>query len=89
MAALFRLIDSKRPTLLFDEVDGIFNKKGPDGAEDIRKGPELGVRRRQEGLALGHPENELQASTVYCPKALAGLNHLPNSLGRTGRSRSR
>jgi hypothetical protein len=34
--SLFRLIEAKRPTLLIDEVDGIFGKKQSDTAEDIR-----------------------------------------------------
>ena len=80
MAALFRLIDSKRPTLLFDEVDGIFNKKNSDGAEDIRKILNSGYAADKKVWRCVGPKNELQSFNVYCPKALAGLNHLPNTL---------
>src|SRR5690349_6857309 len=66
-AALFRLVDTQRPTLLFDEIDGVFAKKNSDGAEDIRKILNSGYRADKKVYRCVGPKNELQAFQVYCP----------------------
>jgi hypothetical protein len=79
-AALFRLIDKRRPTLLFDEVDGVFAKKASDSAEDLRKVLNSGYRKGKKVFRIGGHSHEIQEFDVYCPKALAGLRELPGTL---------
>jgi hypothetical protein len=80
-AALFRLIHERHPTLLLDEVDGVFGKKGSEAAEDHRKILNSGYRVGKRVFRCGGKNNtELQEFDVYCPKALAGLNEIPGTL---------
>jgi 5S rRNA maturation endonuclease (ribonuclease M5) len=78
--SLFRLIDERRPTLLYDEVDGVFGKKNNDGTEDIRKVLNSGYRAGKRVFRCVPPTNELREFNVYCPKALASINDLPGTL---------
>jgi Protein of unknown function (DUF3631) len=80
-AALFRLVSERRPTLLYDEVDGVFAKKNSDSGEDIRKILCSGYRQGKVVWRVGGPQrNELQEFDPFCPKALAGLGALPGTL---------
>jgi hypothetical protein len=80
-AALFRFIEASRPTLLIDEVDGIFGKKNNDGSEDIRKVLNSGYRAGKRVIRMGGPRHdEIHTFDPYCPKALAGLRELPSTL---------
>jgi hypothetical protein len=80
-AALFRLIEKHHPTLLLDELDGVFGKKGSDAAEDHRKILNSGYRAGKRVFRCGGKNNtELLTFDVYCPKALAGLNEIPGTL---------
>jgi putative DNA primase/helicase len=78
--ALFRVIDKRRPTLLIDEVDGIFAKRHSDSAEDLRKVLNSGYKKDKRVLRIGGHSHEIQEFDVYCPKALAGLKELPGTL---------
>jgi hypothetical protein len=80
-ASLFRFIEARRPTLLIDEVDGIFGKKQNDGSEDIRKVLNSGYRAGKRVIRMGGPRHdEVHMFDPYCPKALAGLRELPGTL---------
>jgi hypothetical protein len=80
-AALFRLVDALKPTLLFDEVDGVFGKRNNDTTEDLRKILNSGYKAGKRVFRIGGPQrNELQEFDVFCPKALAGLKDLPGTL---------
>jgi hypothetical protein len=80
-AALYRLIEKRHPTLLLDELDGVFGKKGSDAAEDHRKLLNSGYRAGKRVFRCGGKNNtDLQEFDVYCPKALAGLNEIPGTL---------
>jgi hypothetical protein len=80
-AALFRLIEADSPTVLLDEVDGVFGKKSSDVAEDHRKLLNSGYRKGKQAIRCGGRNNtELQRFNIFCPKALAGLNELPGTL---------
>jgi hypothetical protein len=80
-AALFRFIEKRRPTLLIDEVDGIFGKKSDDRGEDIRKVLNSGYRAGKRVIRMGGPhKEEVQTFDPFCPKALAGLRELPGTL---------
>lgn len=79
-AALFRVIDSKQPTLLVDEVDALFSNKSP--REELRGILNAGYRRGAVVHRMGGSNNtSLQSFSVYCPKAFAGIgNCLPDTI---------
>lgn len=79
-AALFRVIDSKQPTLLVDEVDALFSNKSP--REELRGILNAGYRRGAVVHRMGGSNNtSLQTFSVYCPKAFAGIgNCLPDTI---------
>jgi hypothetical protein len=80
-AAIFRLIEQSRPTLLFDEVDTIFGRHGKDdGAEDLRGLLNAGHRRSATIPRCVGPTHQVQYFPVYAAVALAGLGHLPDTL---------
>lgn len=79
-AALFRLIDKAKPTVLLDEVDGVFAKKGSEAAEDHRMLLNSGYRKGKHVFrCVGH-KNEVKGFKVFCPKSLSGLHELPGTL---------
>jgi len=81
-AAIFRMIESSRPCLLFDEVDTIFGKrsKGDDSAEDLRGLLNAGHRRSATIPRCVGPTHTVQHFPVYAACALAGLGDLPDTL---------
>jgi Protein of unknown function (DUF3631) len=79
-AALFRVLDKERPTLLFDEVDAVFGRKARD-REDLRSMLNSGYRRGGKVLRMGGSNyTKLERFQVFGPKALAGLSDLPGTL---------
>jgi Protein of unknown function (DUF3631) len=82
-AALFRVIDAKAPTLLFDEVDSIFNEKARERGlrDDLRALLNAGYRRGEHVFRMGGGnKTTLEDFAVFCAKALAGLGSLPPTL---------
>jgi hypothetical protein len=79
-AVLFRLIEAKTPTLLFDEVDAVFGKKNSDSVEGIRQVLNSGYRKGKRAWRCVPPSHELKPFNVFCPKALSGLRELPGTL---------
>ncbi|MEV0570647.1 DUF3631 domain-containing protein [Dactylosporangium sp. NPDC050588] len=74
-AALFRLINEKPHTILFDEVDAIFNPKASGNYEDLRALLNSGYKR---GATVARCVGDAKAMTVqrfpvFSPVALAGL----------------
>jgi hypothetical protein len=82
LAALFRIIDLRHPTLLLDEADVIFNKRGSEGAEDIRGLLNNGYRRGKPfWRVVGEGKRmHVEPFDVYCPKAIASIGHLPDTV---------
>ena len=79
-AALFRAIEDRAPTVLFDEVDAIFGPKARD-REDLRGLLNAGYRRGTPALRMGGAKmTELQEFATFCPKALAGIGRLPDTI---------
>jgi len=79
-AALFRSIANDRPTLLFDEIDAIFGPKARD-REDLRGMINAGHRRGAEVRRVGGANRDkLERFPVFCPKALAGIGTLPETV---------
>ena len=88
-AALFRSIDTERPTLLLDEYDAIFGAHARP-QENLRAMLNAGHRRGAtvvrclvEGTRM-----EPKRSQVFCAKALAGIGAPPEQHSRTARSES-
>jgi Protein of unknown function (DUF3631) len=79
-AALFRAIESRAPTLLFDEIDSVFGPKARD-REDLRGLLNAGYRRGTPALRMGGAKmNELQEFATFCPKVLAGIGKVPDTI---------
>ena len=79
-AALFRAIDEKEPTLLFDEIDAIFGPKARD-REDLRGMLNAGYRRGAVAYRMGGASNRtLEDFAVFAPKAFAGIGDLPDTI---------
>lgn len=80
-AAVFRSIEADRPTLLMDEVDAIFNRRGSDdGAEDLRALLNAGHRKGATIPRCVGPRHDVARFGVYCAVAMAGLGDLPDTL---------
>src|ERR1700688_404115 len=85
IAILSRKIDAEMPTLLLDETDAAF-KGNRDYAQELRGILDSGYRRggkrsicEQNAKSFGH-----QDFNTFCPKAIAGIGTLPDTVG--GRS---
>lgn len=82
VAALFRLIDARHPTLLLDEADTIFGRHQTDRSEDLRGLVNNGYRR---GIPFWRVVGEgkkmrVESFDVYCPKAIASIGALPDTI---------
>lgn len=80
-AAIFRTIATERPTLLLDEVDAIFGRRGnADDNEDLRALLNAGHRNGATIPRCVGPTHEVKRFPVYTAVALAGLGDLPDTL---------
>jgi hypothetical protein len=80
-AALFRVIEERKPALLIDEIDTIFGRKSRD-REELRGILNAGYRRGAVAHRMGGSNSTiLQTFSVYCPKAFAGIGDcLPDTI---------
>jgi hypothetical protein len=78
--AIFRSIEKNRPTLLMDECDALFGKRGDDSAEDLRALLNAGHRKGATIPRCVGPTHEVRQFPVYATVALAGLGDLPETL---------
>jgi hypothetical protein len=74
-AALFRLVSMGPITILFDEVDAIFNSKNGGSNEDLRGLLNAGYKRSATiARCVGDAKNmKVERFPVYAPAALAGI----------------
>ena len=80
-AAIFRKLAQGPHTLLFDEVDAIFTKRGKDdGNEDLRALLNVGYRRGATIPRCVGPQHDVRDFAVFAPTALAGLGDLPDTI---------
>ena len=80
-AVMFRKIEQEAPTLLLDEVDAIFTaKNGDDGKEALRALLNAGFERLATVARCVGPDHKLREFRVFCPKALAGIGKLPDTV---------
>ncbi len=80
-AAIFRTLAVESRTLLFDEIDAVFTKRGKDdGNEDLRALLNVGYRRGATIPRCVGPRHEVQMFDVFSPAVMAGLGDLPDTL---------
>jgi 5S rRNA maturation endonuclease (ribonuclease M5) len=78
VAALFRTIEQDQPTLLIDEVDTVFGKGNEN--EELRAILNAGFERGSKVRRCIGPNHDLKDFAVFCPKALAGIGQLPDTV---------
>jgi hypothetical protein len=80
-AALFRVIASRTPTILHDEIDAVFGPKARD-REDLRAMLNAGYERgAQVERCVGEGSKLMVKSfPVFAPVAMAGLGRLPDTV---------
>ncbi|QSR27252.1 hypothetical protein CFH99_16650 [Nocardioides aromaticivorans] len=79
-AVLFRKVSDKMPTLLWDEIDAVFNPKQAQNHEEQRGMLDQGHRRH--GRVPRFINGQVVEFDVYCPKVFAGIGTLPDTLSR-------
>lgn len=81
-AAIFRTLNVEQPTLLMDEVDAIFGRRGSsdDGSEDLRALLNASHRKGATIPRCVGPRHDVVKFPVYAAVALAGLGDLPDTL---------
>lgn len=80
-AALFRTLQDRRVTLLFDEVDAIFQRRGTgDANEDLRALLNAGYRRGASIPRCVGPRHEVTQFPAFAAVALAGLGDMPDTI---------
>jgi hypothetical protein len=80
-APVFRTLAQRQITLLFDEVDSIWSKRGKDdNHEDLRALLNAGYKRGATIPRCVGPKHEVQMFPVYAAVALAGLGDLPDTI---------
>ena len=79
-AVLFRKVDATMPTLLWDEIDAVFNPKTAQYHEEQRGMLDQGHRRH--GRVPRFIGDKVAEFKVYSPKVFAGIGTLPDTLSR-------
>jgi hypothetical protein len=80
-AALFRVIDQEKPTILFDEVDSVFTAtKSDPGQEELRGLLNAGYQRGTGVWRVQMPSGKVTKREVFAPVALACIGTLPDTL---------
>ena len=77
-AALFRLIEKFKPTLLLDEMEQI-REKG-ERAQILRNLLNAGNRRDAVAIRCAEGGATIERCTVFCPKAIAAIGSLPDTI---------
>jgi putative DNA primase/helicase len=75
VAVLFRVIESRRPTVLADECDAWLRDN-----EELRGLLNAGHRRGGQALRCEGEANEVRAFNVFAPAVLCGIGALPGTL---------
>lgn len=79
-AVVYRKIDKEHPTMLLDEVDTIFGNKGNGQYEGLRALLNGGFRKGTTVPRCVDKGSDVQDFCVYCPKVLAGIGQLPDTV---------
>lgn len=79
--AIFRTLSDRQTTMLFDEVDTVFGKRGKDDQnEDLRALLNAGYRRGAKIPRCVGAQHEVRQFDVFAAVALAGLGDLPDTV---------
>ncbi len=78
-SVLFRAIDQHKPTLLFDEVDAVFSGRD-EKSEGLRGILNAGFKNTGFVPRCSGSDHEVRNFSVYCPKVLAGIGGLPDTI---------
>lgn len=80
-AAIFRTMRNEQTTLLFDEVDTVFGRRGKDDDNgDLRALLNAGYKRGATIPRCVGPAHDVEHFPVFAAVALAGLGDLPDTL---------
>jgi hypothetical protein len=80
-AALYRIVEERRPTLLLDEVDAIFTKgRAADPAKEELRGLLNAGYRKGKKVFRSNKRGGIEEFSPFCPKALAGIGDLPDTV---------
>ena len=77
-AALFRIIEANRPTLLLDEAETLRGKG--ERAEYMRGLLNAGNRRDATVTRCVGQNHEVRRFSVYCPKVVTGIGFMPHTI---------
>ena len=77
-AALFRIIEKQKPTLLLDEMEQL-REKG-ERAQILRNLLNAGNRRNAVAIRCADGGAQIERCNVFCPKALAAIGSLPDTI---------
>ena len=79
-AVVYRKIERDKPTFLLDEVDTIYNSHAKENAEALRALLNAGFERNARVPRCVGGSFQLVEFAVYCPKALAGIGRIPDTV---------
>lgn len=80
-ASIFRTLAKKQITLLYDECDAIWTKRGQDdNHEDLRALLNAGYKHGATIPRCVGPQHDVKDFPVYCAVALAGIGDLPDTI---------
>ena len=80
-ASIFRLLAQEKITLLFDEADTVFSKRGKDDThEDLRALLNSGYRKGATIPRCVGPKHDVVRFEVFCAAALAGIGDMPDTI---------
>jgi Protein of unknown function (DUF3631) len=74
-AAVFRVVEQVRPTLLIDEADSFLKDN-----EELRGVLNGGHRSNGQAVRLVGENHEARAFSTYCPTAIAAIGRIPSTL---------
>lgn len=86
-AVLFRVVNQEKPTMMIDETDAIFKegRSGPsERQEGLRQIINSGYRRGMTVWRMALGNQYAEQFEIYCPKVLAGIGHLPETIEDRG-----
>jgi hypothetical protein len=78
-AALFRLIDSDKPTLIVDEAEALRNR-GSERAQYLLSVLQAGFKQGASVPRCVGRDYKVKKFSVYCPKAILAIGNLPDTL---------
>lgn len=75
-AALFRVVEAERPTLMLDEADTYMRD------DEVLRGVVNGSQRRKSAYIVRcvEPDYEPRTFSTWCPKLIAGIGKIPDTI---------